>query len=90
MPPTRQNAKRLLSTMGMEYQKIHARLEDCNLFCNEYNHLQSCPKCGSSRYVTNTQVNDVLVKVLCHFPILPQMQVHCRIAEMASILQINR
>ena len=37
-------------------QEFHACVNDCILFHNEYKDLQSCPKCGSSRYSVETQV----------------------------------
>ena len=39
MPPTQTYAKKILTTIGMEYNKIHACRNDCILFCNKHEHL---------------------------------------------------
>ncbi|MCO5596701.1 hypothetical protein L7F22_050769 [Adiantum nelumboides] len=49
MPPTRPDAKKLLTNLGMDYDKIHACPNDYILFRNEYADLLLCPKCGAKR-----------------------------------------
>ena len=46
-------AKKMLYSIGMSYDKIHACPKDCILFQNEYASLNECPKCGLSRYEKN-------------------------------------
>ena len=42
-------AKKTLSALGMEYQKIHACSNDCILYRNQYKDAIACLTCGKSR-----------------------------------------
>jgi hypothetical protein len=47
-------AKKLISLLTMGMDKIHACRNHCILFLgDDYKDLESCPKCGASRYKTN-------------------------------------
>ena len=46
-------AKKILFSVGMEYRRIHACLNDCILYKNEFADLQFCPTCRVSRYKAN-------------------------------------
>ncbi|KAL8099331.1 hypothetical protein AgCh_031838 [Apium graveolens] len=50
LPISTYEAKKILCPMSMNVKKIHACINDCVLFRHEYEHLQTCPKCGASRY----------------------------------------
>ncbi|XP_074328252.1 uncharacterized protein LOC141666154 [Apium graveolens] len=50
LPISTYEAKKILCPMGMNVKKIHACPNDYVLFRHEYEHLQTCPKCGASRY----------------------------------------
>ena len=72
LPPTRQDAKNILASIGLvDYNRIDACPKDCILFRGLYEHLTECPNCGSNRYRDDLQGATVLVKVLRHFPIIP-------------------
>jgi len=43
-------AKKILCVVGMEYQKIHACLNDCILYRNQFAKMCKCPTCGVLRY----------------------------------------
>ncbi|CAN6712431.1 unnamed protein product [Malus baccata var. baccata] len=43
------NAKKLLSGLGLGYEKIHACNNNCILFCKENKALDKCPICNESR-----------------------------------------
>jgi hypothetical protein len=46
--------KKLISHLIMGVEKIHACRNQCILYrCDDYKDLESCPKCGASRYKTN-------------------------------------
>ncbi|XP_042423450.1 uncharacterized protein LOC122011081 [Zingiber officinale] len=66
----------LLKILG--YEKIHACPNDCCLFRNELKDLDSCPKCGSSRWkvdkVTTKVCKGVPEKVLRYFPVIPRLK----------------
>ena len=86
MPPTRTDAKKLLTSIGMEYNKIHACRNDCILFRKEHEHLQECPQCGSSRYREDVIGKAIPVKVLRHFPIIPRIKSMFRCKDIARLM----
>ena len=53
LPNRTYKAKKMLCSIGMSYEKIHACPKDCVLFRNEYAALNECPKCGAPRYKKN-------------------------------------
>ena len=63
----------LVNHLLIHPQEFHAWVNDCKLFCNEYKDLQSCPKCGSSRYSDETQVPQKRLKYLPVFPRIKDM-----------------
>lgn len=71
LPSRTYDAKKLLGTVGLNYEKIHACPNDCVLFRNEYASLKSCPKCNASRYKKKDSFPE---KVLWYFPIIPRFR----------------
>lgn len=63
-------AKRILYSICISYEKIHACPNDCILFRNEYASLNMCLKCYDSR---NKKNESSLAEVLWYFPLMP----HC-------------
>lgn len=60
---------------GLGYEKIHACPNDCVLIRNEYEDLDKCPRCQSSRY-KHKGVGDAKgppAKVLWYLPIIPRL-----------------
>ena len=86
MPPTRRDAKKLLTSMGMDYHRIHACRNDCILFRNEYEHMLECPVCRSKRYREDVVGEAIPVKVLRHFPIIPRIKSMFRCKSIASLM----
>ncbi|XP_058771635.1 uncharacterized protein LOC131645005 isoform X1 [Vicia villosa] len=70
LPNRTYEAKKMLSSIGMSYDKIHACPNDCVLFRNEYAALNECPKCGAPRYKKKLSP----AKVLWYFPIIPRFR----------------
>jgi hypothetical protein len=70
LPSRTYEAKRMLCSIGMSYEKIHACPNDCILFRNEYASLNMCPKCSASRYKKGTSP----AKALWYFPIIPRFR----------------
>ena len=70
LPNRTYEAKKMLSSIGMSYEKIHACPKDCVLFRNEYAVLNECPKCGAPRYKEKLSPE----KVLWYFPIIPRFR----------------
>ena len=50
LPKSYYEAKKILCSMGFEYQKIHACPNDCILYRDEFEEIHKCPKCGVSLY----------------------------------------
>ena len=50
LPKSYSEAKKILCSMGMEYQKIHACPNDCTLYIDEFDEMHKCPKCEVSWY----------------------------------------
>jgi len=42
--------KKILCSMGMEYQEIHACPNDCILYRYEFEEMHKCPWCRVSKY----------------------------------------
>ena len=70
LPNRTYEAKKMLYSIGMSYDKIHACPKDCVLFRNEYASLNEYPKSGAPRYKKNLSP----AKVLWYFPIIPRFR----------------
>lgn len=76
LPTSTYEAKKILRPIGMTIKNIHACPNDCVLFRNGHEHLNTCRKCGASRYKRDgnyfsANVNRrPLVKVLWYSPIV--------------------
>lgn len=62
-PTTRQEAKLVLSTIGMDYEAIHACPNDCILYKGRYRKRTRCPTCRARRYRKDVQGTKIPVKV---------------------------
>ena len=71
LPSGTYEAKKILSTMGLGYDKIHACPNDCILYRNEFESLESCHVCHASRYKKKAGIP---AKVLWYFPIIPRFR----------------
>ncbi|XP_073223470.1 uncharacterized protein [Cicer arietinum] len=71
LPSRTYEAKRILCSIGMSYERIHACPNDCILFRNEYELLKACPKCNVSRY---KKKESTPAKVVWYFPIIPRFR----------------
>lgn len=72
------DVKKFLRSFDMGYQKIHACVNDCCLFRNQFKKLETCPKCKASRWKINMHTGQVKKgvpqKVLRYFPIIPRLK----------------
>ena len=50
LPDSTYAAKKVVCSLGLEVQKIHACPNDCILYCGAYKDLNTCPVCGALRY----------------------------------------
>lgn len=53
LPASWKDAKKVLSSIGMDYRIIHACVNDCMLFHGETAHVTQCTVCGEQRYESN-------------------------------------
>ncbi|XP_075483702.1 uncharacterized protein LOC142523858 [Primulina tabacum] len=90
LPQTVFSMKKLLKPFDLGFEKIHACPNDCCLFRKELKELDSCPKCGSSRWkvdkVTFKVRKGVPEKVLRYFPVIPRFKRMFKSEEMAEDL----
>ena len=69
LPENRRKARQVVIGLGMvDYDRIHACVNDCVLFRNEHAGLDVCPKCGEPKYKEGMQGTTIPRKVLRHFP----------------------
>ena len=73
LPKTYYAAKSLTAKLGLTYNSIHACERGCMLFRGEHQDALRCPKCGGRRY-RDEERRCFPLKVLRHFPIIPQLQ----------------
>lgn len=84
LPTTFSESKKLLSSLGMPYEKIDACVNGCMLFRKENKDKSVCDYCNEPRYVqTNSQESSedsetrsrpIARKVLRYLPIIPRIQ----------------
>jgi hypothetical protein len=72
-PKNMYKARKLLSSMGLNYEEIRAYRQGCVLFRKEFAHLQECPQCHEPCYIRRGQSLRP-TKVLRHFPLIPRLQ----------------
>ncbi|XP_057425762.1 uncharacterized protein LOC130719140 [Lotus japonicus] len=84
LPSRNYEAKQMLCSIGLSYEKIHACPRDCILFRNEYKTLKNCPKCTASRY---KKKGSCPAKVVWYFPIIPRFRRMYNSAEDAKHLR---
>jgi hypothetical protein len=83
---TLEKVQKVVRDLGLDYQKIHACINDCVLFRKEYVDMDTCPTCGESRWqTTNSSEREasssdaapkkrVPQKILRYFPVTPRLQ----------------
>ncbi|XP_024198467.1 uncharacterized protein LOC112201787 [Rosa chinensis] len=70
-------AKKILSQLGMEYEKIHACPNDCILYRQQHVDAIICPTCGVSRWKLGKdkiEKEGIPAKVLWYFPLIPRLK----------------
>jgi hypothetical protein len=73
-------SKKLLSSLGMEYEKIDVCKDNCMIFYKEHKNEKKCLKCGKLRFVevVNEDGETVTMKTahkqLCYMPLTPRMK----------------
>ena len=87
LPKMSDEAKKMMSSLGLDYETIHACINDCVLYQGKHEKAISCPKCGKLRFKTATNLNNgVPQKVLRHFPLAPHIEHIFRSPELAKLM----
>jgi hypothetical protein len=86
IPNTLDKVQKVVRDLGLDYQKIHACVNDCVLFRKGYAKMNSCPICGESRWKmaaagendegsgTGAGKKRFPRKILRYFPLIPRLQ----------------
>ena len=80
----RDEAKKIISKLGLDYNVIHACPNDCILYRGEYDNEERCPKCGTLRY--KDAYGKIPHKVLRHFPLAPRITHMFQTPELAKLM----
>ncbi|KAI3835379.1 hypothetical protein MKW98_020495 [Papaver atlanticum] len=72
LPENFTQCKKVLSELGLSYNKIDACPNDCMLYYKETADLKSCTVCKASRYKDGKTKTPA--KILRHFPLKPRLQ----------------
>ena len=83
-PTSRDEAKKMISKLGLDYNMIHACPNDCILYRGEYESKERCPKCETPRYKDAS--GKIPHKVLRHFPLAPRIKYMFRTPELARLM----
>lgn len=86
LPRSTYEMKRMVMRMGLEHEAIQCCRKGCILYDGEDNeNLRECPHCQAPRYIEGS--NEVPVKVLRYFPIIPRLSRLYRCPEVAKLLK---
>jgi hypothetical protein len=66
--PTYQDLHAIMKDIGMDYQDIHACVDDHIIYYGEHASKEECPKCQISRYRTDQVTKKVPRKFFVIFP----------------------
>ncbi|KAL4560130.1 hypothetical protein LXL04_032279 [Taraxacum kok-saghyz] len=94
LPKTTQQVKKIMSNLGLGYEKIHACPKGCVLFWEEKEKDESCSECGSSRWkesrdnleIGNSPPKKKAAKILRWFPLKPRLQRLFMCSKTASLM----
>ncbi|CAM6082121.1 unnamed protein product [Calypogeia fissa] len=86
LPSSWKEAKKVLKGIGLNYQVIHACVNDCILFRGEHENAIVCPICQESRYCQDMLTGKVPKKVMRYFPLIPRLRHQFRCAELAEYM----
>ena len=74
IPTSRVEVRKILDSLGMRYEDIHACPNDCCLYRNSHADDTSCFKCGTTRYRMDSQGTNIPHMILRHMPLIPRIQ----------------
>ncbi|GKV52344.1 hypothetical protein SLEP1_g58932 [Rubroshorea leprosula] len=86
LPKSYSGTKKIIRSLGLSYEKIHACPNDCMLFWKDKVNDDFCSECGASRWIVNTNIEEDSIdctikkkkpkaaKILRWFPLIPRLQ----------------
>ena len=81
IPNTMDKVRKVVHDLGLDYEKIHACVNDCVLFRKDYATMDKCPTCGESRWKNDEEESGSTStkkcyprKILRYFPVIPRLQ----------------
>jgi hypothetical protein len=78
LPKSFYETKKIISGLGLSYEKIHVCPNECILYWRDWAHANVCPKCGLSRWKVNSDDVEgrkkIPEKVLRWFPLKARLQ----------------
>ena len=87
LPGSWKEAKKILSSIGMEYHIIHACVNDCILFHGDDNaRLIECKICGEARYDVEMLTKKVPRKAVRWFPTIFRLLHMYRCSDLAELM----
>src|SRR5690348_6879312 len=87
MPNCRSHARSLVTSLGLDYNCIHACPNDCVLYQGSHMDATHCPICGGeARYKRSVVGEKTPCKVLRHFRIIPYIQNMYQIKSIAELM----
>ncbi|XP_059315491.1 uncharacterized protein LOC132066130 [Lycium ferocissimum] len=74
IPKSYYEAKRLVSKLGLSYDRIHCCPNGCMLFYKQDVDLNECKICGHARYKRTPSGKTVPIKAMHYLPIIPRLK----------------
>jgi hypothetical protein len=81
IPDTLDKVRKVVHDLGLEYEKVHACVNDCVLFRKDYARMDKCQTCGESRRKNDEEAIGTAStkkryprKILRYFPVIPRLQ----------------
>ena len=78
-----------MKDIGIEYQTIHACLNDHIIYHKQHEFATQCPICHISRYQSDQLTKKEPCKVLRHIPIIPRLQRLFRCNSLAQFMDYH-
>jgi len=84
LPNTHYKVHRNIWQLGLNYNNVHACPNNCVLYEDEYEALESCLKCNSVQWMDGT--NSIPSKVIRNLPLIPLLKWMWRSSEIVCML----
>ena len=74
IPQNFYQAKKLVSKLGLSYNRIHCCINGCMLFYKNDVELENCKFCGHSRYKRTPGEKMISIKAMHYLPLIPRLK----------------